>query len=389
MLLLSLALVGAILWAFDHFVGADETSAETAAWTPHHHRGEGRAEPQRLWKVPAFHGLTQEGRAIDAAVLEGSVWVADFIYTRCTSACPMLTARMVVLARKLSPSVRLLSFSIDPTYDTPAVLSAYARRWPETVLPWTLVAIDGSTLDQLQNGMRIVVDRNPDDPTDITHSNQIFLIDRDGWVRGVYDSQSDGELSELVADAAAIAGGAAAGSPSSAFDSVRSPELGQKLFAELGCSGCHGDARTAPPLGAFGRRLVSLEDGTSVASDASYLRASILKPGAQVVRGYSTTMPSYEGVLSDLQLDALVGYLASLPPPAQTPAAGAAPDPVCHMQVTVVPGTPQVQHGGQTYYFCSETCRAHFSDHPDRYLGTAASSRDDGRPAGPVKPRPM
>ncbi|HVZ89252.1 MAG TPA: SCO family protein [Polyangia bacterium] len=363
----------ALSWTFDHFFAA-RPSASDLAWA-RRHQPAGGGELKRLWRVPPFRGLTQEGRPIDAAALAGSVWVADFIYTRCTSACPTLTAHMMLLARRLPPGVRLLSFSVDPTFDRPEVLAAYTRRWPQPPLPWTLISPDSAAFEPLVRGMNVVVDHDPDDAADITHSNQLFLIDRAGWVRGVYDSQAEVDLAALTSDAAAIVGRAAPSTPDSLATGGDPKELGHRLFGELGCNGCHADVRTAPPLGGFGGRRVVLENGTTVATDRAYLRASILRPWAQVVRGYGASMPTYDGALTETQLAGLLAYLESLPAPQTAASSGTAVDPVCHMKVAIVDATPRLQQGPTTYYFCSSTCRARFSDHPGRYATDSAPKR--------------
>ena len=82
-----------------------------------------------LAEVPDFTFLDQEGRTTRAEDFRGAPWVADFIFTRCTSACPMLTAQMGNLERRLGADaerVRLASFSVDPEHDTPEVLKRYA-----------------------------------------------------------------------------------------------------------------------------------------------------------------------------------------------------------------------------------------------------------------------
>ena len=361
----------ALFWTFDHFFSA-APSASDAAWARRHDPATAGREPKRLWKVPPFRGLTQEGRSLDADALGRSVWVADFIYTRCTSACPTLTAHLMLLSRRLPPGVHLLSFSVDPGFDRPEVLAAYARRWPRPRLPWTLTSPDPAGFEQFMRDMNVTVDRSPDDAADITHSNQFFLIDGDGWVRGVYDSQDDVDLAALTRDAATILGAAAPVSAEPSATGGDPRELGHRLYADLGCSGCHADARTAPPLGGFGARQVALENGTSVATDHAYLRAAILQPWAQVVRGYSASMPSYEGALNEAQLGGLLAYLESLPAPATAPASGTAVDPVCHMAIPVVDTTPRIQRGPTTYYFCSSACRARFSDAPERYRAVSA-----------------
>jgi cytochrome c oxidase subunit 2 len=97
-------------------------------------------------------------------------------------------------------------------------------------------------------------------------------------------------------------------------------QTGEKAFAELGCVTCHrADSQGRGPVlaGIYGK-TVTLEDGRSVMVDENYLRESILDPGAKVAAGYKPVMPTFQGIISEEQLAALVAYVKSL-----TPAAGA------------------------------------------------------------------
>jgi len=92
---------------------------------------------------------------------------------------------------------------------------------------------------------------------------------------------------------------------------------GERIFAELGCATCHrSDSQGRGPnlQGAFGRP-VQLEDGRIVTADENYLRESILDPGAKVVKGFKPVMPTFQGLVSEEQLNALVAYVKSLSPP--------------------------------------------------------------------------
>ena len=88
------------------------------------------AELPELWRVPGFSFRDQHGKSTTDRELLGHVWIADFIFTSCTTVCPMLSAQMVMLQRSLPhPELRFVSFSVDPAHDTPEVLQAYAQRW--------------------------------------------------------------------------------------------------------------------------------------------------------------------------------------------------------------------------------------------------------------------
>ena len=92
---------------------------------------------------------------------------------------------------------------------------------------------------------------------------------------------------------------------------------GEKLFTELGCVTCHrSDTQGRGPnlAGVFGKPVL-LEDGRTVTADENYVRESILEPGAKIVQGFKPVMPTFQGQLSDEQLNALVAYVKSLAEP--------------------------------------------------------------------------
>jgi cytochrome c oxidase subunit 2 len=89
---------------------------------------------------------------------------------------------------------------------------------------------------------------------------------------------------------------------------------GEKIFAELGCATCHrADTQGRGPTlqGMFGRP-VQLEDGRTVTADENYIRESILDPGSKVVSGFKPVMPTFQGLVSEEQLSALVAYVKSM-----------------------------------------------------------------------------
>jgi cytochrome c oxidase subunit 2 len=92
---------------------------------------------------------------------------------------------------------------------------------------------------------------------------------------------------------------------------------GERIFAELGCGTCHrSDIQGRGPnlQGVFGKPVL-LEDGRTVTADENYIRESILDPGAKVVNGFKPVMPTFQGLVSEEQLNALVAYVKSLSKP--------------------------------------------------------------------------
>jgi cytochrome c oxidase subunit II len=89
---------------------------------------------------------------------------------------------------------------------------------------------------------------------------------------------------------------------------------GEKIFAELGCSTCHRmDSQGRGPnlQGVFGHPVM-LDDGRVVTADENYIRECILDPGARRVKGFQPIMPTFQGLVSEEQVNALVAYVKSL-----------------------------------------------------------------------------
>ncbi|NOZ71381.1 MAG: c-type cytochrome, partial [Chloroflexi bacterium] len=86
---------------------------------------------------------------------------------------------------------------------------------------------------------------------------------------------------------------------------------GAALFSSLGCAACHIDAGGGigpSMLGLYGSQA-TLDNGETVTADEDYLREAILDPNAAIVQNYAAVMPSFEGQLSDAQLQALIDYI--------------------------------------------------------------------------------
>jgi cytochrome c oxidase subunit 2 len=89
---------------------------------------------------------------------------------------------------------------------------------------------------------------------------------------------------------------------------------GEKIFAELGCATCHrSDTQGRGPNlhGVFGKP-VQLEDGRTLTADENYLRECILDPGAKRVKGFQPIMPTFQGLVTEEQVNALVAYIKSI-----------------------------------------------------------------------------
>lgn len=346
----------------------------------------GNGELPKLWEAPDFAFPDQRGHVVTRAGLRGRPWIADFFFTQCTAVCPVMTARFVLLQERLAGvDVRFVSISVDPAHDTPAGLAAYAAAWNATETRWTLLATESAALARAVDGFHVTAEPDSDATNPIIHSSVFLLIDGDGWIRGVYDSNDESAQRRLVEDAQRLAAAAGAGQTGKAAPTAAVPTAPRRTrYQALGCAGCHTNPRVAPALDNLLGRSVRLKDGMTLIADRAYLRRAILEPGADIVAGYVPLMPGYGGALDDAALEELLDELAAMrtpgAPAADTTAVELAPDPVCDMQVRAAPEAIQANFGRQIVYFCSESCREHFLAEPVKYLAHLRKSAPAARP---------
>jgi protein SCO1/2 len=180
------------------------------------------AEPLPVyWSAPEFQLLDQDSAAFAGTQMSGSTWLASFVYTNCPDVCPLVTQRMAALRDtiaaqdELRGKVRLLSISVDPARDRPAVLQEYAQRFRATKPDWLfLTGPTDVVLPLINEGFRLSTihpqvhdaheqqHRHDSIAADymVSHSDRIVLIDRDRQVRGTYPSSDPEALRQLRAD---------------------------------------------------------------------------------------------------------------------------------------------------------------------------------------------
>jgi cytochrome oxidase Cu insertion factor (SCO1/SenC/PrrC family) len=152
--------------------------------------------------VPEFELVNQEGRNFGLRDLRGKIWIADFIYTTCPGPCPMISNRMAELQDPLkSTDVHLVSFSVDPTKDTPQVLRGYAEKLGAESGRWDFLTGAQSTIYNLsRNGFKLAASAGSDAEGLPIHSTRMILVDRHGEIRGYYNAIEADAVTKIVAD---------------------------------------------------------------------------------------------------------------------------------------------------------------------------------------------
>jgi len=166
----------------------------------------GEARVRVMNTVPRFRLKDQSGEFFGSTQhLEGKVWIADFIFTRCTSTCPSQTSAFGRLQAELAADpataeVQLVSITVDPANDTPEVLAEYAHNAGADPAHWTFLTGKKPQIESLvKQGFRLPINE-PDGAAPLTHSQSFVLVDRARRVRGHYDGLDDDALEQLEAD---------------------------------------------------------------------------------------------------------------------------------------------------------------------------------------------
>lgn len=137
--------------------------------------------------------------------LLGKVWVADFVFTRCKGPCPLITRNMAALQRDLPKQVALVSFSVDPNFDKPAVLQKYGRLYRADPERWTFFTAkdEEAMIPLLKDGFKTAVRKDEASSCGFTttHSASFVLVDAKGFIRGEYNGEDPSALKRLRADA--------------------------------------------------------------------------------------------------------------------------------------------------------------------------------------------
>jgi protein SCO1/2 len=160
--------------------------------------------------APAFTLTDQSGKQLSLASLRGNALLVDFVYTRCVGPCPILTAKHVELWRSLPPEarehVRFVSISLDPTHDTPEVLTRYAAERGADLGGWYFLTGPEAEVADVVRRWGVGTLRGADGSID--HMVATFMVDKQGQIakRWLGLEHPNDELREALVGAAQAPG---------------------------------------------------------------------------------------------------------------------------------------------------------------------------------------
>ena len=155
----------------------------------------------RLFPVPNDTLIAETGKPVALAAMKGNVTVYDFIFTNCAGSCPVMTAQMRLLTKRIDKDapVRFVSISVDPTRDTPAVLAEYAKRVRNDPRWLFLTGTKEQIIHLSVDGFKLAAGGAQQTIAEpLLHSSKFAVADKDGFIREYYGG-TDGDAPEHVA----------------------------------------------------------------------------------------------------------------------------------------------------------------------------------------------
>jgi protein SCO1/2 len=138
--------------------------------------------------APDFALTSQDGVRVTLSDFRGKVVAVTFIFTSCTDACPLLTAKMVQaqdeLGADFATRIAFISITVDPERDTPAVLKQYAQNFGANLAGWAFLTSTPEGIRDVTRRYGIFVSKAADG--DVDHTFLTSLVDSHGILRVQY-----------------------------------------------------------------------------------------------------------------------------------------------------------------------------------------------------------
>ncbi len=161
--------------------------------------------------VADFSLTERSGRIVQRTDLLGKVWVAAFTFTRCAGPCAQVSGNLARLQQDLAgqEDVVLVSFTVDPEFDTPKVLQEYAARYGADPERWLFLTGKQDDLYRLiHDSFHLGVEQNEGTArtsgNEVLHSTKLALVDRNGHLRGYFDGRMVGDEGKPIEDSARL-----------------------------------------------------------------------------------------------------------------------------------------------------------------------------------------
>lgn len=155
-------------------------------------------------KIPFFQYLNQDSILVKSSSMKGKVWIANFFFTSCPSICPPMISQMKrlnIITKDINSQLQYMSFSIDPTTDQPHILRDYIKINGIQANNWQFFTGNEAKTHRLGvDNFLVHAEATAMAPGGYAHSDGLVLVDREGYVRGIYHGTITEEVDQLNKD---------------------------------------------------------------------------------------------------------------------------------------------------------------------------------------------
>lgn len=169
---------------------------------------EGTNVSEANWMIEDFTYTDQNGEPFGLSDLEGEVWLADFIFTNCTTVCIPMSTNMSKLQQQLEEAgleIPIVSFSVDPEHDTPEVLTQYANQYNANTATWHFLT--GYPFEEIKQLSEETFKSSLHEPAEgedqFMHGVLFYLVQSDQIIK-TYNGVTDVPYEAIVQDVKAL-----------------------------------------------------------------------------------------------------------------------------------------------------------------------------------------
>lgn len=152
--------------------------------------------------IPKFSFINQNGDTITKEDFNNKIYIADFFFTTCPTICPKMKSELLRVYEKFQTNneVSILSHTIDPDHDSVKVLKDYAERLKVIAPSWHFVTGNRDSIYTIAESYLASAEEDASAPGGFVHSGALILIDKNKFIRGIYDGTKSEEVDKLISD---------------------------------------------------------------------------------------------------------------------------------------------------------------------------------------------
>lgn len=153
--------------------------------------------------IAPFQFVNQDSALVNNDTFRGKIYISDFFFTSCRTICPIMKTQMLRVydSLKNDADVLILSHTIDPEYDTVALLHDFAERLGVSSSKWHFVTGAQDSIYKIaQTSYFATAMEDSSEPDGFIHSGAFLLIDKQQRIRGNYDGTVEESVNQLIRD---------------------------------------------------------------------------------------------------------------------------------------------------------------------------------------------